>query len=77
MYPYEKHTAPYLFSQTGVTPVCFKTIASCIIIQCKITAALRMRKYLKVGIFHVGAPGSAPAVVHFVHFSKNIVKLAD
>lgn len=33
-----------------------------------------MRKYLKVGIFNVGGTGSAPAVVHF---SKNIVKLAD
>lgn len=74
MYPYEKHTASYLFSQTGVTPVCFKTIASCIIIRCKITAALRMRKYLKVGIFHCGSIGSAPMAGHF---SKNIVKLAD
>ena len=42
-----------------------------------------MRKYLKVGIFHVGGTGSAPLLVHFslvhflVHFSKNIVKLAD
>jgi len=74
MYPHEKHTAPHLFSQTDEAPVCFKTIASCIIIRCKITAALRMRKYLKVGIFHVGGTGSAPPPVHF---SKNIVKLAD
>lgn len=34
-----------------------------------------MRKYLKVGIFHVGGTGSAPLPVHFRAFQQKYRKI--